>query len=194
MICGDALGITCGTWIAFWNGSIGAFMGAVVALVVVGLSNKHQRKNAREAREIEAIAGFVAAVGKAYEVSRTIEPSTKQDLVVVLLASTARLRLASKRTAKIADTVDRWPSAIQNLVSNEQTAEGREVYLGVNVRMLISEVYQTVLTAAPKWQNGNRAGKEQCRKELQAMSVELVEKEGMAELAIRGIAVTDSSD
>lgn len=194
MICSDAFGITCGTWIALLNGSIGAFIGAVVALFVVGLSNKHQRKIARDAREIEAIAGFVAAVGKAYEVSRTIEPSTKQDLVVVLLASTARLRLASKRTAKIADTVDRWPSAIQNLVTDEQTAELREIYLGVNVRMLTSEVYQTVLTAAPKWQNGNRAGKKQCLKELQAMSVELVEKEGIAELAIRNSAAADRSN
>ena len=169
-------------------------MGAIVALFVVALSNKHQRKNARDAREIEAIAGFVAAVGKAYEVSRTIEPSPQQDLVVVLLTSTARLRLASKRTATIADTVDRWPSAIQNLIIDEQTAQRREIYLGVNVRILISGVYQTVLAAAPNWQNGDRAGKEKCLKELQATSEELVEKERIAEMAIRGIEVTASGD
>ncbi|MFM9274632.1 hypothetical protein [Pseudarthrobacter sp. NKDBFgelt] len=165
-------------------------MGAVVALFVVALSSKHQRNVARDAREIEAIAGFVAAIGKAYEVSRTTEPSTQQDIIVMLLTSTARLRLASKRTAKIAESVDRWPSAIQNLITNEEMARQRELHLGVNVRMLLSEVYEVVLTACPKWPNASSASRdwarrEKCLKDLKAMSAKLNEMEDLAERALR---------
>lgn len=188
MICGDALGITCGTWIALWNGAIGAFIGALVALVVVYLTTALQRWQARDAREIEAIAGFVAAVGKAYEVVRAGDPSGPQDLMVVLLTSTARLRLASSRTAKIADAVESWPSAIQNLATDEQTSVQRGIPLGVDLRMLISDVYATVLAVAPKWQNGNCAVKRKCVADLQAMSVTLTGKAATAEEAIRDSA------
>ncbi|MFF2029534.1 hypothetical protein [Arthrobacter sp. NPDC058192] len=46
IVCGDALWVSCGTWIAFWNGLIGALASAVlaagVAFLVVWLTNKHQ--------------------------------------------------------------------------------------------------------------------------------------------------------
>ncbi|MGA4642810.1 hypothetical protein ACPA1J_24020 [Stutzerimonas stutzeri] len=169
-------------------------MGAVVALFVVGLSSGHQRNVARDTREIEAIAGFVAGIGKAYEVSRTTMPSTQQDLVVLLLTSTARLRLASNRTAKIADCVDRWPSAIQNLIDNEEMAKQRELPLEVNVRMLLSEVYRATLTACPKWQTGswalrNWTRRQQCLQDLQVMSVKLIEMEEQVERTLRASIV-----
>lgn len=47
-LCGEALWISCGTWLGFWNGVIGAFTGAVlaagVAMLVVWRTNKHQTK------------------------------------------------------------------------------------------------------------------------------------------------------
>jgi hypothetical protein len=35
IVCGEALWISCGTWIAFWNGSIGALVGAGVAAYAI---------------------------------------------------------------------------------------------------------------------------------------------------------------
>lgn len=44
--CGDALWISCATWLVFWNGLIGALFAAVlaagVAMLVVWLTTKHQ--------------------------------------------------------------------------------------------------------------------------------------------------------
>ncbi|WP_028275218.1 hypothetical protein [Arthrobacter sp. I3] len=55
IVCGDALWISCGTWIAFWNGMIGALASAVlaagVALLVVSLANHHQQGLADAALE-----------------------------------------------------------------------------------------------------------------------------------------------
>lgn len=35
IVCGDALWISCGTWIEFWSGAIGASVGAAVALIAI---------------------------------------------------------------------------------------------------------------------------------------------------------------
>jgi len=55
--CGDALWISCGTWLGFWSGAIGAFVGALmaagVALLVVWLTNKHQSQLASDARALQ---------------------------------------------------------------------------------------------------------------------------------------------
>ncbi|MGM7776112.1 hypothetical protein ACSVHC_08850 [Arthrobacter sp. KNU-44] len=66
LICGDTLGITCGTWVQLWSGAIGAFVaaviGGIVALMVVRMTNAHQRKMASHGRVLGAIADFNAAI------------------------------------------------------------------------------------------------------------------------------------
>lgn len=41
--CGDAIWISCGTWIALWNGSIGALVGAAVAAFAIIKTIRTQR-------------------------------------------------------------------------------------------------------------------------------------------------------
>lgn len=41
--CGEALWVSCGTWIAFWNGSIGALVGAAVAAYAIIKTIRTQR-------------------------------------------------------------------------------------------------------------------------------------------------------
>ncbi|UKA59182.1 hypothetical protein [Arthrobacter sp. FW306-2-2C-D06B] len=68
LICGDALGITCGTWVQLWSGTFGAFVAAIigglVALVVVRLTNRHQSKLAAQGRVLAALADFQAALSE----------------------------------------------------------------------------------------------------------------------------------
>ncbi|MFJ6453787.1 hypothetical protein [Paenarthrobacter sp. NPDC091669] len=173
---------------AFWNGALGAFVGALVALVVVLLTGAMQRRQTRESREIEAIAGFISAMGRAYEEIRANDHSKPRELMITLLASTVRLRLASPGASKIAAAVEAWPSAIELLAADELTAQRREVYLGVNVRMLISDAYAKALNVVPAWQSGNAAKKRKCLEELKDMTQVLVESAETAEQAIRDSA------
>lgn len=65
-VCGNFASISCGTWLVVWNGAIGAavaaFVGGMVALMVVRLTNSHQSKLAARGRAIAAIADFNAAI------------------------------------------------------------------------------------------------------------------------------------
>lgn len=42
--CGDALWISCGTWVEFWSGAIGASLGAAVAVIAIVRTIKTQRQ------------------------------------------------------------------------------------------------------------------------------------------------------
>jgi len=79
IVCGDALWISCSTWLQLWSGSIGAFVGAIlaagVALLVVFLTNRHQtaisertqaelRREASLNREHAAIAEVIAVLSE----------------------------------------------------------------------------------------------------------------------------------
>jgi hypothetical protein len=43
IVCGEALWISCGTWVAMWNGSIGALVGAAVAAFAIVKTIRTQR-------------------------------------------------------------------------------------------------------------------------------------------------------
>ncbi|MCD4850097.1 hypothetical protein LN996_04685 [Arthrobacter sp. AK01] len=170
IICGDALGVSCGTWVAFWNGAIGALVGALVALGVVFFTNALQRRQVRENRELEAVARFVAAMGEAYEELRALDASKPRQLMINLLTATVRLRLASRETALIADALERWPVALENLAANEVTAAQRDIPLSVNVRLLASDAYAKALALVPAWQSKSPAKRRKCRDELQEIA------------------------
>lgn len=74
------------------------------------------------------------------------------------------------------------------LAADELTAQRREVYLGVNVRMLISDAYAKALDVVPAWQSGNAAKKRKCLEELKDLTQVLVESAETAEQAIRDSA------
>ncbi|RAM37348.1 hypothetical protein DBZ45_11095 [Arthrobacter globiformis] len=67
-MCGNFASVSCGTWLGFWSGAIGAvvaaFVGGLVALMVVRLTNGHQKKLAAQARVLGALADFQAALSE----------------------------------------------------------------------------------------------------------------------------------
>lgn len=67
-VCGNYASISCGTWLEFWSGAIGAlvaaFVGGMVALMVVRSTKGHQSELAAEARVVAALADFQAALSE----------------------------------------------------------------------------------------------------------------------------------
>ncbi|WP_324644177.1 hypothetical protein [Pseudarthrobacter sp. LT1] len=111
IVCGDALWISCGTWIAFWNGAIGAFVaafvGGLVALGVVRLTNNHQSKLASSAREREAAAEMAAALSsmtKKYVAGK----QTITELYAVAQAASLRWQMELTND-DMEFEIDRWP-------------------------------------------------------------------------------------
>jgi hypothetical protein len=67
-VCGNFASFSCGTWLVFWNGAIGAlvaaFVGGMVALMVVRLTNSHQSTLAARGRVVAALGDFQAALSE----------------------------------------------------------------------------------------------------------------------------------
>lgn len=124
IVCGDALWISCGTWIAVWNGFIGASAaaaaGALVALVVVRLTNGQQRHGVERTVEVAAIADFVAAVGELdWALRYRMQEPTEFDsgpYILRMRAAIARLMMARPESREIADILMLWPEKLHNLV------------------------------------------------------------------------------
>lgn len=158
IICGDALGITCGTWIAFWNGAIGAFVAAVigglVALMVVQVTNAQHRKHAQHAREIEAIANCVAELGAVYNVLKA-EEFNEREMTARLLAATVRLRLASPDMSELYQLLAFWPTTLVHLAVLQQAATRKKIKLETDVSRKITEAYISALDILPEWQARN---------------------------------------
>lgn len=116
-LCGDALGASCGTWIAFWNGAIGAFvaaiLGGLVALLVVRSTNGQQKRLASEGRERAAIAELLAATGAMLKKYRE-GPVAVQDLLLAAEAAAIRWSMESKYTT-LGDEIRVWPYYIGQL-------------------------------------------------------------------------------
>ncbi|SDK80127.1 hypothetical protein [Arthrobacter sp. ok362] len=106
IVCGDALWLSCGTWLQFWSGAFGAFTSALlaagVALLVVWLSNKHQskalkleleeqREEASKARAYAAISDLVAAAELA--LAKYQEDDVAADSFVAMRSAASRLAL-----------------------------------------------------------------------------------------------------
>ncbi|MFK0040774.1 hypothetical protein ACIQTW_13145 [Paenarthrobacter sp. NPDC090517] len=72
--CGEALWISCGTWLGFWNGMIGALTSAVlaalVAIMVVKVTNKHQQAIAARALKAQESATETQLTEQRSEASR----------------------------------------------------------------------------------------------------------------------------
>lgn len=130
IVCGEALWVSCGTWIGFWSGAIGAFvaavLGGVVALVVVRLTNAQQRHGVDRTVEVAAAADFIAAVEELewavkYRMKdpETFDPGS---YVLLMRAATTRLHLARVESQVVADVLVQWPEKMHGLVQSYRLA------------------------------------------------------------------------
>lgn len=155
IVCGDAFGVSCGTWIAFWNGAIGAFvaavLGGVVALIVVRLTNAQQRHGVDRTVEVAAVADFVAAIEELERVVlyRLEDPRTFDALPYTLRmrAAITRLSLSRKAAVPVADQLYLWPTALEILVEAYLTAK-REDYARSKE---LAQKLSYVCDAAARW-------------------------------------------
>lgn len=85
IVCGDALWISCGSWLSLWSGATGAFVGAVlaagVALLVVWLTNKHQSKLSAASLDAQKTSLEVQLAEQRHEASKARELAAIADLV-----------------------------------------------------------------------------------------------------------------
>jgi hypothetical protein len=119
-VCGDFGSISCGTWIAFWNGAIGAVFaaitGALVALGVVFLANGQNTRQAEKSRQMSAIADFVAA---AESIVQAREPDARgyptHDVLLMMRAAHVRLRMSGNDVQDLAEAIRDWPYRLYQL-------------------------------------------------------------------------------
>lgn len=103
-------GIDRDVWSLLWSGVLGSFVAAVVgglvALFVVRLTNAHQTRLSREAREKAAMAELEASATQF-----VLEYGRKTDTTPVMhqmLAAAARWRIESANT-ELGDEIVEWP-------------------------------------------------------------------------------------
>lgn len=131
IVCGDVLWISCGTWIAIWNGAIGAFVaaliGGLVALGVVRLTNGQQKLHAAEAREIQALADLVAQL---QSVPFQLRKGTfDSDLAYLEIESAlVRLELSGHGIQPVIEEMNGWPQKIALLGIAPRTFPAQEVH------------------------------------------------------------------
>ena len=115
------------TWPLLMSGAVGSFVaaliGGLVALLVVRLTNRQQRNNAREGREIDAISEFVAATGGMVKKYR--DPDTVQDLLLIAEAAVVKWDINTD-LEELGEEVHAWPYLLANLALDVFTASKEE--------------------------------------------------------------------
>lgn len=164
IICGDAFGVSCGTWIAFWNGAIGAFVAAIigggVALLVVRLTNAQQRRGVSRSVEIAAIADFVSAMEELdwdahYKVSEgeIFDPGKH---VLLLRAATTRLAMSHKDGEALAAILTHWPYHMSSLVLKHRRAHERGLPFAADILRTLSSAATSATVCLPSCSAADR--------------------------------------
>jgi hypothetical protein len=110
-VCGNFASISCGTWLGFYGGAAGAlvaaFVGGIVALMVVRLTNKHQSNLAADGRVIAALADFQAALS---ELPRRYTEGDEAIRKLVMQADAASNRITMDMDDfRLAEELSLWP-------------------------------------------------------------------------------------
>lgn len=155
IVCGDALWISCGTWISIWNGAFGAFVaalvGGLVALGVVRLTNAGQREQASEGRAVAAIADFVADAHAMRSIYGAGDGWAVEERYLRMKASLTRLRMASGRTARLSKLLEDWTYQLRKATLLYDRAELYSAPSVKRVARLIEDVALDVPDALPEW-------------------------------------------
>ncbi|MBD1593712.1 hypothetical protein HC744_16910 [Arthrobacter sp. S1_S22] len=154
IVCGDALWISCGTWIAIWNGAIGAFVAAVigglVALGVVRLTNAQQREQANEGRVIAAIADFVAEAHGLRSVYDAGDDGAVEERYLRMKAAVVRLRMASRSVWHLSQILEEWTYQLRKATLLYERAEVHESTSTSAVGRLLEDTMD-ILDVLPEW-------------------------------------------
>ncbi|MCY1675602.1 hypothetical protein OVA06_12945 [Pseudarthrobacter sp. SL88] len=159
IVCGDALGISCGTWIAFWNGAVGAFVAAVigggVALIVVRLTNAQQRRGVERTVEIAAVSDIVAAIEElewvVYVHVQPGKPFDPRPYLVPMRAAITRYWMSSRDAEVVGEIILTWPIKLGRLIASYQTAVKREEPYASDILRSISDLSTIAMIALPKF-------------------------------------------
>lgn len=154
IVCGDALWISCSTWIAIWNGAIGAFVAAVigglVALGVVRLTNAQQREQASEGRVIAAIADFVAEAHGLRSVYDAGDDAAVEERYLRMKASVVRLRMASQSVWKLSQVLEEWTYQLRKATLLYERADVHKSPFTSAVGRLLEDTMD-ILDILPEW-------------------------------------------
>lgn len=180
IVCWDAIGISCGTWIAFWNGAIGALvaavLGAAVAFLVVRLTNAQQRHGVERTVEIAALADCVAAMEGLEWAMRRYDQKNPFDVGIHMLpmrAAVARLQMSRKEASPVADILIHWPGNLVQLAEDYQQAVVRGDPFIDDILTSVTEVSTFATVSLPWCTSSKKVKKKDAMKMLRKTDIDL---------------------
>jgi hypothetical protein len=166
IVCGDFASISCGTWVSFWNGAIGAFVAAVVggyvALRVVQWTGEQEKRHAADAREIAAVADVIA-VAETMALHWRDESHETDELFMKFRAALLRLRLAGPDTEVIWTHTNKWPEL---LAEQSESARDSAGLARLATAMTMVSSVQRLADALVLWTRDGKKSREQSVKQL----------------------------
>ncbi|WP_091323629.1 hypothetical protein [Arthrobacter sp. cf158] len=165
-VCGEFAWITCGTWLGFWSGAIGAlvaaFVGGMVALFVVRLTNAQQRHGVERTVEIAALADCVAVMeGFESAVRRHKDPEQTFDsagFLAPMTSAVARLQMSRQEAKPVADILIHWPGKLRGMALHYDRATLRQEPFARDVFIALQEAITTATVVLP-WSTSSKKKK-----------------------------------
>lgn len=171
-----------------WSGVIGSFVSAVlgglVALLVVRLTNGQQRRNAAEAREIEAIAEFISLLHAMQMTFTKLEAFKPREHIAQMGAAVVKIHMAGAQSRPLAIAIDSWPVSVVDLGVSFHLAEKLKLDLPVDVQDVMRHATVAAMVHLRSWHGGDDELRAQRLKAINEVTEQLVEAGRKADDAI----------
>lgn len=186
-------------WIGLWSGVIGSIVaagvGALVALMVVTLSNRHQsalaerallesrqqakaqleeqRREAGKAREVAAVADFVAAADKLHWLRH--QAVNTVDILGAMTSALVRLELSQSNTDAVVEALQTWPYRVTKLAEIAKASQ-KESPQSAELQRDLSSLVNKVTVGLPMWVHGDEKFRAQLCNTFRNVSQETEER------------------
>ncbi|QDG87141.1 hypothetical protein [Pseudarthrobacter sp. NIBRBAC000502770] len=155
-VCGNFFSITCGTWLGFWSGVIGALVAAIlsagVAYLVVRMTNGQAQRGVEQTIEAAALGDCVAAIEGLEWAMRRHEPYAKFDAgtyMIPMRAAVARLQMSREEAVSVAHILIHWPGELSHLAKKYKEAVREEAPQTDDILDRVANVITKATVALP---------------------------------------------
>lgn len=139
-----------------WSGTLGSFIAAIVgglvALGVVRLTDRQQRKIAAEAREIAAISEFLAQMQVLAMTFQKPDEFAPREQMAAMFSTVVKLHMAGPSVKELADALTGWPGKLIHICVQDirDKSIGREP-ITTDVYGLVSSAGGTLFHELRDW-------------------------------------------
>ncbi|MFJ6378061.1 hypothetical protein ACIQH9_20365 [Pseudarthrobacter oxydans] len=178
-VCGTYASISCGTWLGFWNGAIGAFVaafvGGIVALMVVRLTNRHQSNLAAKGRVLAALADYQVALS---ELPRRYAEGNEAIRKLVMQADAASNRISMDMDDfPLAEELSLWPLDLGVLAKRAaELHEGGSVGATDYAYRMLRQALSKLIGTTQRWARTPARRRRKWAPQLQALRLDLKAK------------------